>query len=111
MAKHEEGCPACAEAHKEVLVLAVEDSRRPSNEKEIQGYMHCGLCVMEYKKLRSEGSPKVEGVSPGDFQRLEIGSSPIGLQVWCRRHDVNVLHVDFEGQKMTANMTRASGRH
>lgn len=106
MAKHEEGCPGCAESHKEVLVLDVKDPRRPSNEKEVRGYMHCGLCVMEYKGLRAKNSPEIDGVSPGDYQRLEVGSSPIGLQVWCRRHDVNVLHVDFEGRKMVANMTR-----
>lgn len=111
MAKHEEGCPGCAEAHCEVFKLDVKDPRRPGNGKEIRGFMHCGLCVMEYKRLRAENSPEVNGVSPGDFQRLEVGSTPYGIQVWCRRHDVNVLHADFEGRKITANMTRAAGTH
>jgi len=106
MAKHEEGCPGCADVHGEVVKLEVEDPARPSNGKEIRAFYHCGLCVMEFKKLRAENSPLVANQSPGDYLRLEVGSTPIGLQVWCRRHDVNILHVDFEGRKMVANLTR-----
>ena len=108
MAKHDEECPGCKEAHSQVFKRTPDD---PTNEKQIRGYMHCGLCVMEYKELRAKNDPSVKDVSPGDYQRLEIGSTPLGFQVWCRRHDVNVIHADFEGRKITANMTRAASPH
>ena len=49
------------------------------------------------RKAAGEVSPKYE-------QQLEVGSTPIGIQVWCLRHDVNVIHVDFEGHKHPANL-------
>lgn len=104
MAKHDETCPNCVEAHGEVLKLAVEDPERPGSRKEIRAFYNCGLCVMEFKKLRAAGSPKVEGVSPAEYMQQEVGSTPYGFQVWCRRHQVNVIHADFEGKKITANM-------
>lgn len=36
-------------------------------------------------------------VSMRDYGRLEAGFTEAGLQVWCLRHDVNVVHVDFGG--------------
>ena len=38
-----------------------------------------------------------------DYSRLDIGFTNIGVQVWCRRHDANVVHIDFAGQKPTAD--------
>ncbi len=32
-------------------------------------------------------------------QRLEVGWTEQGLQVWCRRHDMNIIHIDFEGHR------------
>lgn len=65
----------------------------PPNTKEIVMFMHCGLCLKERPK----------DVSPADYAKIEVGWTKQGLQVWCARHDVNVLHVDFEGQKHPAN--------
>jgi hypothetical protein len=31
---------------------------------------------------------------------LEVGWTPKGLQVWCKRCERNVLHLDFEGRKV-----------
>jgi hypothetical protein len=42
--------------------------------------------------------------SPRDWGRLEVGWTPIGIQVWCKRHNVNVIHIDLEGTKHPANM-------
>lgn len=61
----------------------------PGNDKEIQSFFHCSLCVA--------------GGNPSD---LEAGFTPLGIQVWCRRHDANILHVDFEGLQHPANTTR-----
>lgn len=59
---------------------------------EIANFFHCRECLKE----------KPHGVSPRDWARLEIGWTLLGFQVWCVRHDMNVIHVDFEGQKHPA---------
>lgn len=70
--------------------------RKLSNAKEIVAFMHCGRCLTELP----------EGKSPQEWGSVEVGWTPEGLQVWCKRHDCNVLHIDFEGQKHPANITR-----
>ena len=67
----------------------------PGNDQEIGAYIHCGKCLHEIPA----------GTSPVEYARTEIGWTPRGFQVWCRRHDCNILHVDFEGQKHKANTT------
>jgi len=42
-------------------------------------------------------------VSMRDYGRLEAGFTETGMQVWCMRHDVNVVHVDFGGAKPQAD--------
>lgn len=59
---------------------------------EIAMFIHCRHCV--------ETIPF--GQSPQTWARLSIGWTPIGLQVWCNRHELNLLHVDFEGQQHPA---------
>lgn len=44
-----------------------------------------------------------EGTSPRDWVRLEVGWTDLGLEVWCIRHEINVIHVDFEGATHPAN--------
>ena len=66
------------------------------NTNEIVSYFHCGFCIDQ----------KPDGVSPRDWTQLEVGWTPQGLQVWCKRHECNVMHVDFEGHRHPAN-TRA----
>jgi hypothetical protein len=60
----------------------------PGNDKAIGSFFHCGRCV-----------------ATGVRQDLEAGFTPLGIQVWCRACDANILHVDFEGQKHPANTT------
>ena len=69
-----------------------------SNKNEIEMYLHCGLCLDE----------KPEDISPMDYQRIQAGWTVQGLQIWCIRHDCNILHIDFEGRKLSANTTRTS---
>lgn len=59
------------------------------NTREIQAFMHCGLCI-------KNSLP----------QSIEAGWTALGFQVWCRTHNCNIVHVDFEGQKHPANTTR-----
>ena len=35
-----------------------------------------------------------------NYSQLDEGFTDIGLQVWCRRHDGNVAHIDFEGNTL-----------
>lgn len=71
-----------------------------TNENAIRAYMHCGLCLQE---LRDGKAP---GESPESYARLTVGSTDIGWQVWCVRHDCNVVHIDYEGHVHPANLTR-----
>ncbi len=60
---------------------------------EIEMYFHCSLCIAELP----------DDTSPQEWQRLEMGWTELGFQVWCKRHVCNVMHVDFEGHKHPAN--------
>jgi hypothetical protein len=66
------------------------------NTNEIYKYLHCGLCFEE----------KPSHEAPRDWARLSVGITKLGLQVWCVRHDANVLHANFEGAKHPVNITR-----
>jgi|GEM_PF-3449044 len=60
----------------------------------IQQFMHCGMCLSK------------SGDKPYQ-QQLEVGWTMNGLQIWCRIHDANVMHIDFEGSRHPS----ASGVH
>lgn len=62
---------------------------------EIKGFLHCKKCMED----------RPENVSPRDYARLEVGFTDIGWQVWCVRHDCNVVHIDFQGYQHPANMS------
>lgn len=68
-----------------------------TNTNDIRTFMHCAKCIEE----------KPHGISPRDWSQLEVGWTLIGFQVWCKRHEINIIHVDFEGQKHPANTTAA----
>ncbi len=42
------------------------------------------------------------GMSPREYARFEVGWTKKGFQVWCTRHEINVIHMDFQGQKHPA---------
>lgn len=56
---------------------------------EIQMYLHCAKCIRE----------KPANVSPQEWSRTQTGWTIRGIQVWCVRHSMNVLHMDFQGAK------------
>jgi hypothetical protein len=59
----------------------------------IDMYMHCPRCLDE----------RPDDVTPRDWARLNVGMTKEGMQVWCVRHDMNVMAFDFLGQKVRAN--------
>ena len=70
---------------------------------EIVQFFHCKRCLEEVMEIiRRTGQSQ----SPATYQRLCVGFTPIGLQVWCRRHELNIVHIDFEGQQHPANTER-----
>jgi hypothetical protein len=70
------------------------------NTNKIGMFLHCGLCLDEWK------AGKASGQSPGSYQRVNVGYTQQGIQVWCTRHDCNVIHIDFAGQNFHANDSR-----
>jgi hypothetical protein len=64
-------------------------ARAIANSKEISAFMHCSLCLDE---LPANASPR-------EWAQLEVGWTRRGLQIWCKRHECNVMHIDFEGMK------------
>lgn len=54
----------------------------------IQLYFNCGLCMKS----------KPPELSMEEWGSYMCGWTAIGFQVVCKRHRVNVMHVDFEGQ-------------
>jgi hypothetical protein len=69
---------------------------RVLNSNQIETYAHCALCLDE---LPADTSPR-------EYVRVEFGWTKFGLQVWCIRHDCNIVNIDFEGHKHPANTTR-----
>ena len=63
---------------------------------EIKSFFHCGMCI--------DSLPP--GMSPRGYVKVEVGFTPLGLQVWCVRHEANIVHIDFEGQQHPAVTTR-----
>lgn len=67
-------------------------------DNQITAFFHCAQCMRE----------KPDGTSPREWVRLEAGWTPKGLQVWCMRHDLNIINIDLLGHKVYAE-TRAKG--
>ena len=63
-----------------------------SNEvpNNIVSFIHCKLCLEEFYAQPSD-------LSPREYAQVEIGFTKPGIQVWCKRHEVNIMHIDFEG--------------
>jgi len=54
----------------------------------------CSRCADDVTEGRA-GS-----LSMAEYMRFDVGFSAKGLQVWCRRHEANVVHIDFEGRSL-----------
>lgn len=55
------------------------------HKNEIVSFMHCRKCL----------DTKPDSLSMRQWARLEVGVTSDGhLQVWCVRHDVNVMHTE-----------------
>jgi hypothetical protein len=84
---------------------------KESNEDSIETFLHCKMCVDELKSSKSNDDlsmidPQSTGESPRTYARFEVGWTEKGFQVWCIRHNVNVIHIDFMGQKVDEDRTK-----
>ena len=59
-------------------------------ENHIKQFWHCHKCIDELP----------ENTSPREFIHVEVGFTRAGMQVWCVRHEENIIHLDFMGQKV-----------
>lgn len=76
----------------------------PSAECEVTTWLHCKQCEAEWRE-RGGMSMAVQ------HERLSIGRTPIGLQVWCRVHNRNVAHFAYpEDMKPIVNFEAANKR-
>jgi len=97
------------------------------NLKHGEMYIHCGMCLNEWKEVEKkypDGSKDLvkkilqesdeakttkrikELVRIVRNGRYDVAWTEWGLQVWCPEHDVNVIHIDFDGQKHVADTSR-----
>jgi hypothetical protein len=54
----------------------------------------CSKCETEFL------TGQTDSASLQSYSQLDVGFTVIGLQVWCRRHDGNVAHIDFDGNTL-----------
>ena len=62
-------------------------------------YVVCSKCADELAALSPPQSLQ-------DYAAIDVGFTDYGIQVWCRRHKANIVHIDFQGAKMPADFRR-----
>ena len=65
----------------------------------INSYVVCTKCAEEVADIE----PKI---SLQDYAAIDVGFTNWGLQIWCRRHQVNIVHIDFGGAQLPADFRR-----
>ncbi len=59
--------------------MSKEETNPKPDDLQISTYMHCRNCMSG---------------------KLAVGFTKLGLQVWCENCNLNVLHLNFLGQKV-----------
>lgn len=57
----------------------------------------CAKCADEH------AAGQTDAASLQAYIRVDVGFTERGVQVWCRRHEVNVVHIDFEDARPNAD--------
>ena len=65
----------------------------------ISQYVVCSKCADELPHLNPPQSLQ-------DYAAMDVGFTEYGVQVWCRRHKSNIVHIDFQGAKLPADFRR-----
>lgn len=71
----------------------LRNAKRPALEipNQLVAVMHCRQCLKEFD---DQGMGVL--ISPEDYAELDVGWTPTGIQVWCRRHNYNVLCLELK---------------
>lgn len=56
----------------------------------IKAFFHCKKCIEEIPP----------NTSPREWAQLEVGWTRYGVQVWCKRHELEVEHFHLMGNKV-----------
>ena len=70
---------------------------RTSLTNSINDYIICSECQSEFN------SGMTDSGSIQDYTKLDVGFTDVGVQVWCRRCEINVCHIDFEDNDLEAD--------
>ena len=57
----------------------------------------CETCFKEYETFQNPD------IALRNYVKIDVGFTRIGIQVWCQRHNKNICHIDFEGNKPVAD--------
>ena len=45
-------------------------------------------------------SGQTDAKSLQDYSRIDVGFTDRGLQIWCQRHQLNICHINFDGNRL-----------
>ena len=65
----------------------------------IESYVACTKCAAELADIEPKQSLQ-------DYAQIDVGFTRWGIQVWCRRHRANIIHIDFGGAQLPADFRR-----
>ena len=61
------------------------------NSNNIKRKIYCSLCVNDWLDKREE----LGDLDLIEYQHLTLGATESGVQVWCNKHDVNIIEIDI----------------
>ncbi len=64
----------------------------------INEYLVCSECQKEFDSGMTDFGSMME------YSRIDAGFTDLGFQVWCRRHDQNICHINFEGNELSTDL-------
>ena len=56
-----------------------------TQQSDILSFIHCKQCLNELPT----------NTTPREWVKIEAGRTEIGLQIWCIRHERNIVHLDL----------------
>ena len=70
------------------------------SKERIDNHFHCKSCLEQIP----------DDVSPRDWARINVGFTQPGLQVWCARHDKEIVHIDFSDRRSPTCQSEEDGQ-
>ena len=77
--------------------ISLNKNMRTSLSNSINDYIICSECQSEFD------SGMTDSGSIQEYTKLDVGFTDVGVQVWCRRCEKNVCHIDFEDNDLEAD--------